>query len=54
MRVPPPGSTTPNSLASVGGTRMAATVTPAPDCDVLLEHLARVHAVDVVGAEHRV
>ncbi len=30
---------------------MPATVTPAPGGDVLLEHLARVHPVDVVGAE---
>ena len=43
---------TPNSLASVRGTRMPATVTPGAARDVLLDHLARVHAVDVVGAEH--
>ena len=38
--------------ASCFGTGIAATVTPAPVCDVLVDHLARVHPVDVVGAEH--
>ena len=42
----------PKRFDSTRGTRMPATVTPAPDCDVRLDHLPRVHAVDVVGAEH--
>ena len=33
------------------GTRIPATVTAAPDGDVLLDHLGRVHPIDVVGAE---
>ena len=44
-------SITPNWSAWSSGARSAATVTPAPLVDVLLDHLARVHAVDVVGAE---
>jgi hypothetical protein len=31
---------------------MPATVTPAPDSMCCIEHLAGVHPVDVVGAEH--
>ena len=45
-------SITPNWSACAIGARSAATVTAAPALDVLLDHLARVHAVDVVGAEH--
>ena len=45
-------SMTPNWVACTRGTRIPATVTPAPLVDVLLDHLPRVHAVDVVGAEH--
>ena len=44
-------SITPNWSACSIGVRSAATVTPLPRGDVLLDHLARVHAVDVVGAE---
>ena len=43
---------TPNWSASAIGWRIAATVTPAPDLDVRLDHLREVHAVDVVGADH--
>ena len=43
---------TPNSRASCFGTGIAATVTPAPTSHVVVDHLLRVHAVDVVGAEH--
>ena len=39
-------------VASARGTRMPATVTAGPGLDVLLDHLPRVHPVDVVGAEH--
>ena len=46
-----PVSMTPNWSACERGTRIPATVTAAPDCDVLLDHLGRVHPVDVVGAE---
>ena len=45
-------SITPNWSAWSSGARSAATVTAAPLVDVLVDHLARVHAVDVVGAEH--
>ena len=42
---------TPNWLARAIGCRMAATVTPAPDVDVRVDHLAEIHAVHVVGAD---
>ena len=45
-------SMTPNAPGCSIGTRMPATVSPAPSVDVLLEHLPRVHPVDVVGAEN--
>ena len=44
---------TPNDDDSARGTRIPATVTPAPLSMCCGEHLPRVHAVDVVGAEHR-
>ena len=43
---------TPNWFASEIGWRMPATVARAPGLDVRVEHLAEVHAVDVVGADH--
>ena len=43
---------TPNAVASSRGTGIAATVTPAPRRDVLLDHLPRVHPEHVVRAEH--
>ena len=42
---------TPNAVASFRGTGMAATVTPAPLRDVLVDHLHEVHPEHVVGAE---
>ncbi len=46
-------SMTPNWCASERGTRSAATVSPGTRFDVLVHHRPRVHAVDVVGAEHQ-
>ena len=45
--------TTPKSVASARGTGIAETVTPAPQGQVLVDHLHWVHAVDVIGsADH--
>ena len=45
-------SITPNWSASAIGWRIAATVTPRARLDVRVDHLAEVHAVHVVGADH--
>ncbi len=44
---------TPKAEASASGTGRAATVTSACALQVEVDHLADIHAVDVVGAEHR-
>ena len=41
----------PNAVASARGTRMPATVAPAPLSMWKLEHLLGIHAIHVVGAE---
>ena len=45
-------SITPNSVASCSRDRDGGDGDAGAGLHVLLDHLARVHAVDVVGAEH--